>query len=39
MYGPQSGEGYLRINLARPRSLLIEALNRLRAALSPTLGL
>ncbi len=39
MYGPQSGEGYLRINLACPRSLLIEALNRLRAALSPTLGL
>ena len=29
MYGPQSGEGYLRINLACPRSLLQEALRRL----------
>ena len=29
MYGPQSGEGYLRINLACPRSLLQEALHRL----------
>lgn len=29
MYGPQSGEGYLRINLACPRSLLLEALNRI----------
>lgn len=29
MYGPQSGEGYLRINLACPRSLLQEALYRL----------
>ncbi len=29
MYGPQSGEGYLRINLACPRNLLIEALNRI----------
>jgi len=28
MYGPQSGEGYLRINLACPRSILMEALQR-----------
>ena len=31
MYGPQSGEGYLRINLACPRRLLIEALQRIAA--------
>lgn len=29
MYGPQSGEGYLRINLACPRALLLEALARI----------
>ena len=29
MYGPQSGEGYLRINIACPRSRLIEALERI----------
>ena len=29
MYGPQSGEGYLRINLACPRSRLLEALQRI----------
>jgi cystathionine beta-lyase len=29
MYGPQSGEGYLRINLACPRSMLMEALQRI----------
>ena len=29
MYGPQSGEGYLRINIACPRSLLMEALGRI----------
>ena len=29
MYGPQSGEGYLRINLACPRSRLLEALERI----------
>ena len=29
MYGPQSGEGYLRINIACPRSLLMEALERI----------
>ena len=33
MYGPQSGEGYLRINIACPRSLLMEALNRIKAVL------
>ena len=30
MYSPKSGEGYLRINIACPRSLLLEALNRIR---------
>ena len=30
MYGPQSGEGYLRINIACPRSLLMEALERIK---------
>ena len=29
MYGPQSGEGYVRINIACPRSLLMEALQRI----------
>ncbi len=29
MYGPQTGEGYLRINIACPRSQLQEALQRL----------
>ncbi len=29
MYGPQSGEGYLRINLACPRSRLLEALQHI----------
>ena len=29
MYGPQSGEGYVRINLACPRSLLREALSHI----------
>ena len=29
MYGPVSGEGYLRINLACPRSRLLEALERI----------
>jgi len=29
MYGPQSGQGYVRINIACPRSLLMEALNRI----------
>lgn len=30
MYGPYSGEGYIRLNLACPRSLLVEALERVR---------
>ena len=29
MYGPRSGEGYVRINIACPRSLLMEALERI----------
>ena len=29
MYGPQSGEGYIRLNIACPRSLLTEALERI----------
>ena len=29
MYGTKSGEGYLRINIACPRSVLMEALNRI----------
>ena len=29
MYGPQSGEGYIRINIACPRSRLMEALRRI----------
>ena len=29
MYGPTSGEGYLRINIACPKAILLEALNRL----------
>ena len=28
MYGPQSGEGYIRLNMACPRTLLMEALRR-----------
>ena len=30
MYGPKSGEGFLRINIACPRSVLLEALNRIK---------
>ena len=29
MYGPQSGEGYIRVNIACPRSRLMEALQRI----------
>ena len=29
MYGPLSGEGYLRVNIACPRALLMEALGRI----------
>ena len=35
MYGPQSGEGYVRINIACPRSLLMEALRRIAQFASP----
>ena len=31
MYGKESGEGYIRLNLACPRSLLLEALHRISA--------
>ena len=30
MYGKQSGEGYIRLNIACPRPILLEALNRIR---------
>jgi cystathionine beta-lyase len=30
MYGPHSGEGYIRINIATQRSRLVEALNRIK---------
>lgn len=30
MYGPESGKGYIRINLACPRALLMEALERIK---------
>lgn len=33
MYGPLSGEGYIRVNIACPRSLLMEALERIRKVL------
>ena len=33
MYGAQSGEGYIRINIACPRSLLLEALKRIKNVL------
>lgn len=29
MYGPQSGEGYIRLNIACPQSRLIDALQRI----------
>ena len=29
MYGPQSGEGYIRLNIACPRARLMEALERI----------
>ena len=31
MYGPQSGEGYIRVNIACPRSRLMEALQRIQS--------
>jgi cystathionine beta-lyase len=33
MYGPETGEGYIRINIACPRSQLMEGLNRIADAL------
>ena len=30
MYGPQSGEGYIRLNIATQRSRLMEALERIK---------
>jgi cystathionine beta-lyase len=33
MYGPQSGEGYIRLNIATQRSRLMEALERIKDAL------
>jgi len=33
MYGPKTGEGYIRLNIACPRSLLMEALERCKALL------
>ena len=34
LYGPQTGEGYIRINIACPRSQLMEALNRIRQTIA-----
>ena len=34
MYGPQTGEGYIRINIACPRSQLMEALQRIAKVIS-----
>ena len=34
MYGPQTGEGFIRINIACPRSQLDEALQRIKACLN-----
>lgn len=30
MYGPESGKGYIRINIACPRSLMMEGLKRIK---------
>ena len=35
MYGPQTGQGYVRFNIATQRSRLIEALHRIKACLFP----
>jgi cystathionine beta-lyase len=35
MYGPESGNGYVRINIATQRSRLIEALERIKVSFSP----
>ena len=34
MYGPQTGEGFIRINIACPRSQLMEALNRIKQTIA-----
>ena len=34
MYGPKTGEGYVRVNIATQRSRLLEALNRMAKALA-----
>ncbi|MBO6032427.1 MAG: aminotransferase class I/II-fold pyridoxal phosphate-dependent enzyme, partial [Prevotella sp.] len=34
MYGPKTGEGYVRLNIATQRSRLVEALNRVAKALA-----
>ena len=33
MYGPQTGEGYIRINIACPRALLMEGLKRIKSVI------
>ena len=35
MYGPQTGQGYVRFNIATQRSRLVEALHRIKACLCP----
>ena len=35
MYGPESGKGYVRFNIATQRSRLIEALERIKVSFSP----
>lgn len=35
MYGPQTGQGYIRFNIASQRSRLVEALHRIKACLCP----
>ena len=34
MYGPQTGEGYIRINIACPRSCLMEGLGRIQSVIN-----
>ena len=34
MYGPQTGEGYIRINIACPRAQLMEALDRIKQTIA-----
>ena len=35
MYGPESGKGYVRFNIATQRSRLLEALERIQKELCP----